>query len=611
MYLSYYQKILRMKSFCLIFGLLIGVFTELVSQTYKVLIIGVDGFRSDALEIANTPNFDDLINNGSYSYDALNNDITVSGPGWSAMLTGVWSAKHGVTNNNFTGSNYEEYPHFFHYVEAHDPSLHTVSICNWNPINDEIVGNTADYKMNVSNDEAVAMEATDYLSDQDPDVLFLHFDEVDGIGHSTGFDPTNLSYLEGIEEVDSLIGIVIDALENRDFYETENWLILSCTDHGGIGFSHGGTTIEEENIFFIASGDDIPKQEIKKDSFVSPPPINCLLDTVELCLDGFNDYLEIPSDPLFEFGSDQDFTIEIRVRTNQAADVAIIGNKDWDSGSLKGFVFSFKYPSGPQWKVNLGDGTNRADLDVGGEIADDEWHTLSVSFDRDGMMKMYENGQFVDETNIDFIGDINSGSPIRIGVDSDMEYDYKGKAAECRIWNKIIQAETIQEWYCNTLDNSHPDYSDLLGHWKMNDGGSSSGSIDHSPNGNDANIFNALWNAPENQVDFDYALTPRITDVALSALAHLCIPIESEWDLDGKPIFSACPPYEDPCTVDTINLSYTFQDTYHAKQIIHSKAVIDYSEMIQYFSGDTIHLEAGFEILPTTSFEGSIVPCEN
>ena len=86
-------------------------------------------------------------------------------------------------------------------------------------------------------------------------------------------------------------------------------------------------------------------------------------------MDGENDFVQIPNDPLFDFGSDRDFTIECRVRTNIAADVAIIGNKDWDSGNNKGFVFSFKFSSGPEWKVNIGDGFLRSDLNTGGAIA--------------------------------------------------------------------------------------------------------------------------------------------------------------------------------------------------------------------------------------------------
>ena len=85
----------------------------LISQNAKkVLVIGIDGCRSDVLEGANTPNIDNLIDDGIFSPDALNDDITISGPGWSAILCGVWSNKHGVVNNNLMAVTMKISHHF-------------------------------------------------------------------------------------------------------------------------------------------------------------------------------------------------------------------------------------------------------------------------------------------------------------------------------------------------------------------------------------------------------------------------------------------------------------------------------------------------------------------
>ena len=64
-----------------------------------------------------------------------------------------------------------------------------------------------------------------------------------------------------------------------------------------------------------------------------------MLDTTELKFDG-DDYVQIPSNSAYNFGSNQDFTIECRVRTNTTGDDVIIGDKDWVSGYNDGFVFS-------------------------------------------------------------------------------------------------------------------------------------------------------------------------------------------------------------------------------------------------------------------------------
>ena len=82
------------------------------SQKRKVLIIGWDGVHSDALQQANTPNLDSLISEGLFTYDSWHPGITLSGPSWSTIMTGVWWNKHGVSSNTYIGSKFNDYPYF-------------------------------------------------------------------------------------------------------------------------------------------------------------------------------------------------------------------------------------------------------------------------------------------------------------------------------------------------------------------------------------------------------------------------------------------------------------------------------------------------------------------
>ncbi len=511
--------------------------------TKKVLLIGIDGCRTDALKLANTPTIDNLITNGIYSPDALNDDITISGPGWSAILCGVWSNKHLSVDNSFVGTDYTNYPPLFKHIEDFNANLHTVSICNWSPINDYIVQNYADYKLNVSSDSDVSIEAVNYLTTNDPDIMFLHFDDVDHAGHSYGFSPDTSQYITAIESVDSFIAPIIQSISQRPNYTNEDWLILITTDHGGIGTSHGGNSIQEQKVFVIASGNSIAQNIIRKDSILAFDSVyNCLPDTTELQFNGVNNYVQIPSNPIYNFGGTQDFTVECRVRTNTAGDVSIIGNKDWSSGYNAGFVFSFKYPSGPEWKVNIGDGINRRDMDGGGLIADNQWHTLSVSFDRDGYMKMYEDGTLLDSTYISDIGDITTNAGLIFGMDINQNFAYKGSIAEVRIWNTLINGQTVQDWHCNHVDNNHPNYNNLIGYWKLNEGLGTTMAMDYTggiglPNGT---IHNSTWYTSDSIWLYDYTNTPRITDVPITALTHLCIPINNNWQLDGISLIPNC-----------------------------------------------------------------------
>ena len=509
--------------FVFTYGIMIG-------QTKKVLIIGIDGCRPDALVQANTPNIDALLNNSIYSFHALNDDITISGPGWSAMMTGVWSAKHGITDNSFSGSNLGQYPHFFKRVEDFNPALQTESISQWGPINNQIVLNHADYKVNAANEMSVTLEAVNRLTNHNPDVLFLHYDDVDHAGHGSGFSPSNPVYITAIEEVDQNIGIVLDALYDRPTYDNENWLILISTDHGGNGTSHGGTSIGEETIFYIAHNKSFTKTQILPDSIIIPIT-SCISQTKYLDFDGDSDMVTIPNIPAYNFGTDTDFTMECRVRTASAGDVAIMGNKNWASGNNDGFVMSFKFPSGPEWKVNVGDGSSRRDINTGGAIANNEWHHLAATFDRDGTITIYEDGVVKGSTSMVGIGDITNNGPITIGADILGNLDYTGIVQEVRLWNKVITQSVLDQWKCTPLTTSHPDYSRLIGHWPLNE---STGTIanDLSVNNNDGVITAPDWQSGDTTLIYTH--TPRIVDVAVTALDWLCIDTMSMWGLDGK-----------------------------------------------------------------------------
>ncbi len=238
------------------------------SQKRKVLIIGIDGTRSDALQQANTPVIDSLIANGTYSFNVYHMGITVSGPSWSDIMCGVWEAKHGVTNNDYTNSRYNTYPYFTTRAKSIKPNLYCAQVVEWSPLNDKVYNDSWNKKVLTACDgcqdgrnntsELACVE----LANENLDCLFLYYDQPDITGHSSGFNPNNPSYIAAIEYVDVRLRKVMNCLKSRPTYANEDWLILLIPDHGGIGTGHGGGSKEERNIWWIASGTSVPKQQI-------------------------------------------------------------------------------------------------------------------------------------------------------------------------------------------------------------------------------------------------------------------------------------------------------------------------------------------------------------
>lgn len=222
-------------------------------QKRKVLVIGIDGTRSDALMQANTPSLDSLIANGFTDMSSWHCDITVSGPSWSSIMCGVYSLKHGVRGNSYSGSNYNSYPYFPKRAKELKPNLKCIQYTEWAPMSDNVYNDGWDLKLkgpdgatSTTGDAAVTQ-----IQDPDVDVLFTYFDAVDLTGHSTGFSPGNPAYINAIEGVDVQVGRIISAMKNRPTYAQEDWLVLMTTDHGGINTGHGGNSVEERKIWWI------------------------------------------------------------------------------------------------------------------------------------------------------------------------------------------------------------------------------------------------------------------------------------------------------------------------------------------------------------------------
>ena len=239
----------------------------------KVLLIGIDGCRSDALTLANTPNIDQLIDNGIFIPNAscsINNQRTRSGPGWSTMLTGVWFEKHGVTSNSFKGSQIDRYPPFNVLMKRKNKNFKMASFIMWKPIEKHIIKGTGEYYKFFSryNDE-LAIDVSKYIVQSKEDAIFIDFDHVDRAGHIFGFNPKGKRYVNAIEKVDRYVGLIIESLQKRNGYQNEEWLIIITSDHGGIKRNHGGQSIHEKTIPIILSGSSFKGKKITRKAYLA------------------------------------------------------------------------------------------------------------------------------------------------------------------------------------------------------------------------------------------------------------------------------------------------------------------------------------------------------
>lgn len=207
---------------------------------------------------------------------------------------------------------------------------------------------------------------------------------------------------------------------------------------------------------------------------------------VSLDLDGDDDQVTLAND--LAFGTDQDFTIEMFVRSGGwSADPGIVSNKNWNSGSNPGFIIAGK-TDGTTWKFNIGDGSNRIDLD-GGVINDEQWHHIAVIYDADGTKQLYQDGEFITSTNDIIPGSVDTALDLIIGADGNGNFPFTGQVAEVRIWNAVLDFTTLSDYVCEASDD-HPNFDQLLHYWKLNEG---MGTAVADSKGSNNGVYNGEW----------------------------------------------------------------------------------------------------------------------
>ena len=252
----------------------------------KVLVVGMDGLRYDRLtrSPSNAPVLHGLMAAGAVGTSLLpygeadghadngpstSMAYTDSGPGWSSILTGVWPDRHGVTGNDFAGADYHRYPDFLSRAVACRPGLRTAAAVSWTALFDRgtlgsAIGERAYYDGErdgyLPSDRLVARTAVRWLTDGDPDVMFVYFGATDEAGHATG--PLSPAYDDALLAQDALLGQLLDAIRARRANSgraDERWTVLVTTDHGHLDTGgHGGDTRAEREVFVVLVEPGIP-----------------------------------------------------------------------------------------------------------------------------------------------------------------------------------------------------------------------------------------------------------------------------------------------------------------------------------------------------------------
>lgn len=282
----------------------------------KAVFVILDGIPADVLEKLETPVLDEISSRGGYTRafvggekGTYNESPTISSPGYNHLLTGVWTNKHNVWDNDIEAPNYH-YWNIFRIAVKERPDVKTAIFSSWTDNRTKLVGegrpaaggiqldyafdglehdtvrfpHTDDRKFMLAIDETVAKEAARYIREKAPDLSWVYLEFTDDMGHMYGDSP---QFYDAVRKADAQVGKIWESIRERETKSNEEWMIVITTDHGRdaqTGMHHGGQSERERTTWIVTNLRDL------NDHFKQAPAVVDIMPSILR-------FMEIPIPP--------------------------------------------------------------------------------------------------------------------------------------------------------------------------------------------------------------------------------------------------------------------------------------------------------------------------
>ena len=226
-----------------------------------LLLISIDGFRWDYLDIFDAPNLESLARSGVRSAGLIPVFPTKTFPNHYTAVTGLYPQHHGIVGNVMSDPELGRFSLSDRravqdsrwwqgepiWVTAEKQGVRTAT-CFWPGSEAEIGGVRPTHWLRYDSDFAntarveLVFEWLDLPAERRPRLLTLYFGAVDSAAHRTG--PTSDETRRAVAEVDRMIGLLVAGLRERGLMANMHILVIS--DHGMAETPAGQTVFLED-----------------------------------------------------------------------------------------------------------------------------------------------------------------------------------------------------------------------------------------------------------------------------------------------------------------------------------------------------------------------------
>lgn len=249
-----------------------------IELSEKVLLILVDGMRSDSLSVSDHPYIKKMQEEGSYTLEAQTVMPSVTLPCHMSLFHSVEPTRHGILSNTYAP---QVRPIAGIFEQLHANKKSSGFFHNWQELRDLARPWSLAYNCYMSGDE-YTFEATnkmltdnaiDYINHFSPDFTFLYLGLVDEVGHKHGW--MSDEYIQSVRDSWDCIEKISEAVP-------EDVTVIVLSDHGGHDRSHGTDKPEDMTIPILIKGKSAkPGEQLPSANIIDIAPTITKLLNVE------------------------------------------------------------------------------------------------------------------------------------------------------------------------------------------------------------------------------------------------------------------------------------------------------------------------------------------
>lgn len=517
----------------------------------KVLVVVVDGLRGNALTEIDPVNLRKISRNSLYSNTALgdfNNTVFTKEMGLANIFTGVTSLKHKVANDLRT-VNTSEYPTFFDNLKEADSDFQSKAYTTSAILKENLFKGVTDAQV-LTTDNEVLSKTKEALMEEEVQMVVANFSDIEKVGKANSFESDDIDYRQAILKFDAQMSELITALESRENYKQENWLVIITSSVGGVieEVPNGDETVFADNLRNIFTYFYSPRFTRK---YQPKPSTNSIPFTGSGLLLAYGTSGDNSTSARLldaskaNFPSGQNFTITFFFKQSGTSDhnYPAILMKRQSEGTGNGYQFLM---AGGTMEF----GANGIGKIKSASIKDGKWHAITLSVNRTlNTAKIYTDGVFSSQTSAG-TGNLTNEYPMILGKAWGSN---SGNFVVCnlQIYNIAMTDEEVRDYARLGLvkeDNS-PFYNNLIGYWPAYNDVNTKIVTDVTEKSGNLTVFGeASWSSFDEYVPYfrpdvnesTFKLVPNQVDIPFFIYQWYGVLPKSEWKLDGQAL---TPPY--------------------------------------------------------------------